>query len=212
MQRSTLSPRPDMASSRSTEQSWQDFTTTGDLSARDRLVATYMPLVTGVAAGVRAGLPSSVDKEDLVSDGFIGLLDAMEKFEPERGLAFQTYATYRIRGAILDGLRTATWVPRSVFTKLRAVNAAVEELEGSLGRSPSQDEVAAAMDLSPGELDQIYATTNHSGLLSLESAALRGTPTLRSVDGLPGSDHHDIPDGSSPPFARSRRETRSLSR
>src|SRR3954447_19067383 len=105
----------------SIDQLWQRFKESGDRDARDRLVLHYSPLVKYVAGRVRSGFPPSVDQADLVSDGVIGLMDAIDKFELDRGLQFQTYAVSRIRGAIVDGLRASDWVPRSVREKIRDI-------------------------------------------------------------------------------------------
>ena len=125
---------------------WRRFKHDGDREARDRLVVHYSPLVKFVAGRVRSGLPPAVEQADLVSDGVIGLMDAIDKFDPERGLQFQTYAVTRIRGAMVDGLRASDWVPRSVREKIREIDAAQTKLERSLGRAPSDAEVAAAIE------------------------------------------------------------------
>ncbi|RYJ00270.1 MAG: sigma-70 family RNA polymerase sigma factor, partial [Actinomycetales bacterium] len=135
---------------------WRRFKADGDRDARDRLVVHYSPLVKFVAGRVRSGLPASVDQNDLVSDGVLGLMDAVDKFEPERGLQFQTYAVTRIRGAIVDGLRGADWVPRSVRERIRDIDAAQTRLEARLGRTPTDEEVAAELELSIDELRKVY--------------------------------------------------------
>src|SRR5919106_3149551 len=116
---------------------WQAYKATRDPELRNRLVLQYSPLVKFVAGRVRTGLPQSVDSADLVSEGVLGLMDAIEKFEPGRGLQFQTYAVPRIRGAIIDGLRAADWVPRSVRTKVRDIERAQVQLESRFGRTPT---------------------------------------------------------------------------
>lgn len=122
---------------------WAEFRATRDARLRNRLVLQYAPLVKYVAGRLGSRLPDSVDSEDLVSDGVLGLMDAIERFEPERGLTFQTFAVPRIRGAIIDGMRAMDFVPRSVRDKLRAIQRAQLTLEGRLGRSPSHLELAA---------------------------------------------------------------------
>lgn len=121
---------------------WREFRATGDPAMRNRLVLQYAPLVKYVAGRVRTGMPGSVDTDDLVSDGVIGLMDAIERFEPDRGLSFQTFAVPRIRGAIIDGMRAMDFVPRSVRDKLRAVQRAQLALEERLGRTPDDEEIA----------------------------------------------------------------------
>ena len=178
---------------------WQRFKDDGDRDARDRLVVHYSPLVKFVAGRVRSGLPSSVDQADLVSDGVLGLMDAVDKFEPERGLQFQTYAVTRIRGAIVDGLRSSDWVPRSVREKIRDITAAQTLLETRLGRSPSDAEIAAELDLSVEELRKIYSLTAHTSVVSFETVLDDEAPVSRTD--LPGADD-DLPPG----FLRAVRE------
>lgn len=149
-------------------QLWQSFKKTGDLDARERLIVQYAPLVKYVAGRVRTGLPPQVDQADLVSDGVIGLMDAIDKFEPERGLQFQTYAVRRIRGAIIDGLRRSDWVPRSVRDKFREIDAAQAALERSLGRTPDDAEVAAELGISVAELRSAYGSISYTHVRSLD--------------------------------------------
>jgi len=131
---------------------WQRWSTRRDQSARDHLLVHYSPLVKFVAGRIGAGLPSTVDTGDLVSSGIFGLIDAVERFEPERGLKFETFATPRIRGAILDALRALDWVPRSVRSRSRSVQQAIAALEQRLGRSPSDEELAEHLEIDVEEL------------------------------------------------------------
>jgi RNA polymerase sigma factor for flagellar operon FliA len=171
---------------------WQRFKRDGDRDARDRLVVHYSPLVKFVAGRVRSGLPSSVDQNDLVSDGVLGLMDAVDKFEPERGLQFQTYAVTRIRGAIVDGLRSSDWVPRSVREKIRDLDAANARLEATLGRPPKDKELAAELGLSVEELRKVYSQTAHTSVVSFETVVDEEAP--RESRDLPGGDD-DLPPG-----------------
>lgn len=188
-----------METDHSVDALWERFKSAGDLEARDRLVVHYSPLVKFVAGRVRSGLPPSVDGNDLVSDGVIGLMDAVDKFEPERGLQFQTYAVQRIRGAIVDGLRSSDWVPRSVREKIRDIDAAQSRLEARLGRPASDAEIAAELDLSVEELRKVYSLTAHTSVVSFESVHDDDAPRAQ-VD-LPGADD-DLPPG----FLRAVRE------
>ena len=142
---------------------WERYKDYGDYSARDQLILRYTGLVKYTAGRVAIGMPNSVDMEDLISYGIFGLLDAVEKFDPNRGIKFESYATVRIRGAIIDGLRAADWVPRSVRAKARRLERTVAELEFRLGRSASEDEIAKALNLSKEEyyemLDEVKSTT-----------------------------------------------------
>jgi RNA polymerase sigma factor for flagellar operon FliA len=172
---------------------WRRFKDSGDKDARDRLVLQYSPLVKYVAGRVRSGLPSSVDQADLVSDGVIGLMDAIDKFDPGRGLQFQTYAVSRIRGAIVDGLRASDWVPRSVREKIRDIDAAQVRLEKELGRPPRDPEVAAELGISVAELRKVYSQTAHTSVVSFETS-VDDEDTPRAAADLPGADD-DIPPG-----------------
>ena len=147
---------------------WAEFISTRDEELRNRLVLQYAPLVKYVAGRVGSGLPTSVEQGDLVSDGVIGLMDAIDRFEPERGLQFQTFAVPRIRGAILDGLRSLDWVPRSVRTKVRDIERAQAGLEARLGRTPEDEEIAAEIGISVRELRDVYAKLSFTSLASFD--------------------------------------------
>lgn len=140
--------------------------------ARSNLIVHYAPLVTIVATRIVVRLPDTVELGDLVSYGMFGLIDAVEKFEPERGFKFETYAGTRIRGAIIDELRAADWVPRSVRSKARAVEAATHAIEQEvLGPAPDQ-EVASRLGWNLSELRSVKAQVALSHV-----AALDGIPT-----------------------------------
>ena len=126
---------------------WTEFKATGDERAREGLILHYSPLVKFVAGRVGSGLPKNVDHADLVSYGTFGLIDAVDKFEPERGFKFETYAVNRIKGAILDELRALDWVPRSVRSRAREIQRTMAELNHSLQRTPTEEEVAVSMEV-----------------------------------------------------------------
>ena len=188
-----------METDHSVDTLWQRYKREGDRDARDRLVVHYSPLVKFVAGRVRSGLPPSVDQNDLVSDGVLGLMDAVDKFEPERGLQFQTYAVTRIRGAIVDGLRSTDWVPRSIREKIRDVDAASARLEAELGRPPKDKELAAELGLTIEELRKVYSQTAHTSVVSFETVVDEEAP--RASAALPGGD-----DGLPPGFLAAVRE------
>jgi RNA polymerase sigma factor FliA len=147
---------------------WTVFKETGDRAARERLILHYAPLVTMVAARVGAGLPSTVEQADLVSYGMFGLIDAIEKYETDRAVKFETYAGSRIRGAIIDELRAIDWIPRSVRTKARAVDRAFAELEGELRRAPSEQEVADRLKIGVGELRAVFTQLSTVNVAALD--------------------------------------------
>ncbi len=155
-----MSPSDDL------EQIWAEFRATGEAGLRNRLVLQYAPLVKYVAGRLRTRMPDSVDPDDLVSDGVLGLMDAIERFEPARGLSFQTFAVPRIRGAIIDGMRSMDFVPRSVRDKLRTVQRAQVSLEERLGRVPEDVEVAREVGIPVQQLRDLsrQANSNHANL------------------------------------------------
>jgi RNA polymerase sigma factor for flagellar operon FliA len=147
---------------------WTDYKNTGSREARDRLIVHYSPLVKYVAGRVSAGLPQNIEQADLVSYGIFGLIDAIDKFDTDRQIKFETYAIARIKGAIIDELRAIDWVPRSVRAKARAVEKAYSTLEASLHRTPSDAEVAEQMQISVGELQTIFNQVSFVGLVALD--------------------------------------------
>jgi RNA polymerase sigma factor for flagellar operon FliA len=134
---------------------WRDYKQTGSAELRNQLVLQYSPLVKYVAGRVRSELPANVESADLVSEGIIGLIDAIDKFEPGRGLQFQTYAVPRIRGAILDSIRAADWVPRSVRSRLRDIDRANDTLRHRLSRTPTDQEIADEIGISLADLRKV---------------------------------------------------------
>lgn len=149
---------------------WRAFKATGDQEAREQLILRYASLVKYVAGRIAVGLPRSVDFDDLLSYGVFGLIDAVEKFDPRREVKFETYAIARIRGAILDGLRSTDWIPRSVRQKARELEETVAALEARLGRAASDAEVAGALHLSMDEYHQLLSDIQATTILSLEEA------------------------------------------
>ena len=151
-----------------TDALWADYKATGERADRDRLILIYAPLVKYVASRVAVGLPHNVEQADLVSYGMFGLIDAIEKFDPERGYKFETYAIARIRGAILDELRSIDWVPRSVRAKARALEQAYAKLENQLRRSPTEEEVALELDLTDDQLQTTLTQISFIGVAALD--------------------------------------------
>ena len=162
---------------------WRHYGDERAQSLRDRLVLHYAPLVKYVAGRVGTGLPAHVDVADLIQSGIFGLVDAIEKFEPERGLKFETYAMQRIRGAILDDLRAQDWVPRTVRGRAREIERAMERLGGKLQRTPTDAELADELGLSLTELREVYAQLQLTSVVALDelAAAGRGTTSLADI-------------------------------
>ena len=162
------------------QQLWADFKSTASRQARDQLIVHYSPLVKYVAGRVSVGLPQNIEQADLVSYGVFGLIDAIEKFDLERNIKFETYAINRIKGAIIDELRSIDWVPRSVRAKARSVEQAYAKLEAQLLRTPSDAEVASELGISEGDLLNIYNQISFVGLVALDemlSGGERGEST-----------------------------------
>ena len=136
---------------------WQEFRRTGDKAVRERLILTYAPLVKFVAGRLGSGLPTHVDENDLVSYGLLGLIGAIERYDPDRDVKFETYAMSRIKGSIIDELRALDWVPRSVRSRARDIERAIAGLEAKLGRAPTDEEVSKQLGMSEEELDESLA-------------------------------------------------------
>ena len=156
----------------SVDELWLEFRATSDEELRNRLVLQYAPLVKYVAGRVRTRLPANVEYADLVSDGIIGLMDAIERFDPARGLTFQTFAVPRIRGAMVDALRALDWVPRSVREKVRAVEEAQRNLQVRLGRTAEDAETAEELGISLTALQDIYAKASMSNMSTVDDMDL----------------------------------------
>ena len=147
---------------------WQHFKKTGESALRERLILHYSPLVKYVAGRVGVGLPPNIEQADLVSYGIFGLIDAIEKFDLERAIKFETYAISRIRGAIIDELRAIDWIPRSVRYKAREVEKAYASLEAKLHRTPSETEVAAEMGIKLDDLHAIFSQVSFVNVVALD--------------------------------------------
>jgi RNA polymerase sigma factor for flagellar operon FliA len=158
----------------SADELWAGSGRNGDREARDRLIVHYAPLVRYVASGVSAGLPPSVDHGDLVSYGTFGLIDAIAKFDTSRHVTFERYATTRIKGAIIDGLRSADWVPRSIRDKARTVDRAYAKLEARSLRTPTDAEVAEELGISEDQLQKILYQISIVGQVPLDEARSGG--------------------------------------
>jgi len=131
-------------------------------------IKKYLPLVKRISCRLAISLPAHIDDEDLIGYGVFGLLDALQRFEPSRGVKFETYATLRIRGSIIDGLRSMDWVPHSARQKVKKVHQVYGELENTLGRNPSEEEVAKRLDITIDELNITLLHGQYMTLVSLE--------------------------------------------
>jgi RNA polymerase sigma factor FliA len=153
---------------------WTEYKSTASSEARDRLIVHYSALVKYVAGRVSVGLPQNIEHADLVSYGIFGLIDAIEKFDPSRQIKFETYAIARIKGAIIDELRSIDWVPRSVRAKARSVERAYARLEAALLRTPTDAEVAAEMGISEADLQAMFNQISFVGVVALDEMLSSG--------------------------------------
>jgi RNA polymerase sigma factor FliA len=147
---------------------WQKWIDVRDTHAGDALIKKYMPLVSYHVQRISVGLPKNVNKDDLMSLGLFGLYDALEKFDPNRDLKFDTYASFRVRGAIIDGLRKEDWLPRSAREKAKRVEAAIDKLEQKFLRKISPMEVANELGITEGELIGVMNEGFFANVLSID--------------------------------------------
>ncbi|ORC34255.1 RNA polymerase sigma factor WhiG [Marispirochaeta aestuarii] len=156
------------------EELWALYKKNRDPKIRDAFVKQYAPLVKYVAGKVAMGMPHNVEFDDLVGFGVFGLIDAINKFDPEKHVKFKTYAVTRIRGAIFDELRSIDWVPRSVRQKAREIEDTVQRLEASLGRSASDQEIAAEMGMDIDEYHRAMVKISGTSIMSLNDVWYSG--------------------------------------
>jgi RNA polymerase sigma factor FliA len=135
---------------------------------REEMILKYIPYVKYIASRLVSGKPPGVEFDDLVSFGILGLIDAIEKFDMSKGLKFETYATLRIRGAIIDELRKISWIPKSAFSKLSQLNQAREQLEMQLNREPKDEELAKYLKTSVEDIRNIQTYVNYVSVISLD--------------------------------------------
>jgi RNA polymerase sigma factor for flagellar operon FliA len=147
---------------------WRTFRRTGDQALRDRLILMYAPIVKYVAGRLGSGLPAHVDEGDLVSYGLLGLISAIERYDPDRDVKFETYAIARIKGSILDELRALDWVPRSVRSRARQIERAMAELEAKLSRAPTDEELAKKVGITVEELEDSLTDISRSSIAALD--------------------------------------------
>jgi RNA polymerase sigma factor for flagellar operon FliA len=166
---------------------WTRWVNRRNSAARDHLIVRYSPLVKFVAGRVGAGLPSSVDSGDLISSGVFGLIDAIERFDPNFGVKFETFAVPRIRGAIYDGLRQLDWVPRSVRSRARSVEKAFSELEHKLGRGPTDEELSEHLRITPEDLTKWLSAIARTTIGPLDRAIAAGAEPSAPDDAVSGS-------------------------
>jgi RNA polymerase sigma factor for flagellar operon FliA len=156
------------------EELWLEYRRDRDPKIRETFIKQYAPLVKYVAGKVAVGMPHNVEFDDLVGFGVFGLLDAIDKFDPEKNVKFKTYAVTRIRGAIFDELRTIDWVPRSVRQKTREVEEAIGALEAQLGRTATDQEIAGSLGMNEDEYLKTMMKISGTSILSLNDVWFSG--------------------------------------
>ncbi len=161
------------------EELWIEFRKSKSTQLRDAFIRQYMPLVKYVAGKVAVNMPNSVEFDDLVGFGQFGLLDAINKFDPDKKVKFKTYAVTRIRGAIFDELRQLDWVPRSVRQKSREIEDTIVELEARLGRPAADEEIASAMGLTLESFNNTVLKVSGTSVLSLNDVWYSGESSDR---------------------------------
>ena len=158
-----------MVQAEDTQTLWRRYRADPESRAlRDRLILTYAPLVKYVAGRLGSGLPAHVDDDDLVSYGVLGLMGAIERYDPDRDVKFETYAIARIRGSIIDELRAMDWVPRSVRARARDIERAIAELERRLHRAPTDAEIAEKLGISEADLEDSLTDISRSSIAALD--------------------------------------------
>src|SRR5947209_16808810 len=146
---------------------WRRYKNSADERARERLVVAYSPLVKYVAGRMGSGLPAHVEESDLISYGLGGLISAIERFDLSREIKFETYAITRVRGAIIDELRTLDWVPRSVRARAREIERANMTLEARFQRAPTDEEMSTELGVSMGEFQDSLLQISNSTIVAL---------------------------------------------
>ena len=163
---------------------WEDYSRLKSSETREKLILEYVPLVKLVAGRLNMYLGYNVEFDDLVGYGVFGLIDAIDKFDLSKGYKFETYASLRIRGAILDQIRKMDWIPRSLRQKQKKIDSAINELENSMGRTPTDSEVAKHLGITENEYDTWQGQAKVSNIVSLdefvESAGERKVDPVRS--------------------------------
>ena len=185
---------------------WEEFHKTKSAKLRDKFIRQYMPLVKYVAGKVAVGMPNSVEFDDLVGFGQFGLLDAINKYDPAKGVKFKTYAVTRIRGAIFDELREIDWVPRSVRQKSREIEDAIVNLEAKLGRTASDAEVAESLKMSEDEYHRTIMKVSGTSILSLNEVWYSGDDN----DSMSIGDSIEAPNSLNPDVIAEREEIRKV--
>ncbi len=171
----------------------KDYRSTVDPKVKDEIIIEYAPLIRYIAQKIASRLPANIEIDDLISCGVIGLMDAIEKFDPTRDNKFKTYAEFRIRGSILDELRAQDWVPRSVREKAKAIERAYAKLESSLGRPATEEEMCVELSVTQAEFHDMLNKAKSVSLLNIDDSASFNRGDKKLMAGLMEEDRLSNP-------------------
>jgi len=188
-------------------QAWRLYKEEHDVQARDRLILAYSPLVKYVAGRMSSGLPAHIEEGDLVSYGLLGLIGALERYDPSRNIKFETYAVSRIKGSIIDELRALDWVPRSVRSWARKVENAITRLENRLLRAPTDEEIAEELEIELDEFQDILSQISCSSIVALDEFWDSSGANQDKVNLMDTIEDSDAPDPSRAYSVQSVKET-----
>ena len=172
------------------DKNWEAYNKTKDPEARERLILEYLPIVKIVAGRLAVRFHGHVEMDDLVSYGIFGLIDAIDKFDHDKGVKFETYASLRIRGSIIDNIRRLDWVPRALRQDSKKLDAVYSELESSLGREPKDEEVAAKLGVSVDEVHEMIKKSQLVSFISLDDFTEQSHEHKRAVS-IADGDHNE---------------------
>lgn len=171
----------------------KDYKTKIDAKTKDEIIVEYAPLIKFVAQKIASRLPANIELDDLISCGVIGLMDAIDKFDPTRDNKFKTYAEFRIRGAILDELRSQDWVPRSIREKAKLVERTYVKLESELGRQATDEEMCQALDINQEEFYDFLNKAKSVSVLNIDDSTIFNRGDKKLMAGLMQDDRSSNP-------------------
>lgn len=161
---------------------WDDYMKNKDPELREKIILEYAPLVKTVAGRLSMYLGYNVEYEDLVSYGIFGLIDAIDKFDTMKEVKFETYASLRIRGSILDQIRKMDWIPRTIRQKQKRIDAIIKEIEMETGKNASDEEIAEKLGISTEEYDEWQSQMKITGLVSLNEYVEQGSDVAQDLN------------------------------
>ena len=171
---------------------WENYRRKKSIEVRNQLAEHYLPLIKVVAGRLAMSLPPHLDRDDLLSTGFFGLLDAIDRYDISRNIKFETYAGVRIRGAMIDYLRSKDWIPVTMRQKLRRYEQKVYQLESELGRTATDAEIADALEISVKELQTLVSQFNTSTIIPLEEYLKTDSPEAIDADPVETTEHLEL--------------------